>query len=387
MDIKKLCSGINDWLINVRRDLHKTPELGLKEFKTKEKIKKYLDEIGISYTEYKNTTAIVAEINSNFEKTVALRADIDALPIDEELDLDYKSQNPGVMHACGHDAHTAILLGACKVLYENRDLLKVNVKFFFQPGEEIGAGKYMIEEGCLENPKVDMIFGLHVGSHIKTGYIEIKKGTAAASTDRLILKVLGKNGHGAYPHEGVDAIVIASYLVTALQSIISRNIDPTDSAVISFGKIEGGNKGNIICDEVKLTGTLRTLNEDTRHLIKEKIKAMCENVSIGFGGKVDLEIIPGIPTLVNTSELVDLVVKNTSELLGCDKVLKKEKSPLGAEDFAWFLQKVPGVFFNIGCGNEDKNTTYPIHNSKFNIDEDCLLIGTMIHVKNILSIS
>ena len=171
MDIKKLCSGINDWLINVRRDLHKTPELGLKEFKTKEKIKKYLDEIGISYIEYKNTTAIVAQINGGFEKTVGLRADIDALPIDEELDLDYKSKNPGVMHACGHDAHTAILLGACKVLYENRDLLKVNVKFFFQPGEEIGAGKYMIEEGCLENPKVDMVFGLHVGSHIKTGYI------------------------------------------------------------------------------------------------------------------------------------------------------------------------------------------------------------------------
>ena len=234
MDIEKLCSGMNDWLVNVRRDLHKTPELGLKEFETKEKIKKYLDEIGISYIEYKNTTAIVAQINGGFEKTVGLRADIDALPIDEELDLDYKSKNPGVMHACGHDAHTAILLGACKVLYENRDLLKVNVKFFFQPGEEIGAGKYMIEEGCLENPKVDMVFGLHVGSHIKTGYIEIKKGTAAASTDRLILKVLGKNGHGAYPHEGVDAIVIASYLVTALQSIISRNIDPTDSAVISF---------------------------------------------------------------------------------------------------------------------------------------------------------
>lgn len=386
MDIKNLCLNIEDWIINVRRDLHKTPELGLKEFKTREKIKKYLDEIGIDYVEYKNTTAVVAEINNGFEKTVALRADIDALPISEELDLEYKSQNEGVMHACGHDAHTAMLLGACKILYENRDLLKVNVKFLFQPGEEIGAGKYMIEEGCLENPKVDMIFGMHVGSHIKTGYIEIKKGTAAASTDRLILKVLGKNGHGAYPHEGVDAIVISSYLVTALQSIVSRNIDPTDSVVISFGKIEGGHKGNIICDEVKLTGTLRTLNEDSRHLAKEKIKALCENISAGFGGKVDLEIIPGIPTLVNNSELVDLVVKNTSELLGADKVLEKEKSPLGAEDFSWFLQKVPGVFFNLGCGNENKNATYPIHNSKFNIDEDCLLIGTMIHVKNVLSL-
>ncbi|MGM9530786.1 M20 metallopeptidase family protein, partial [Intestinibacter sp.] len=334
MDIKNLCLNIEDWIINVRRDLHKTPELGLKEFQTREKIKNYLDEIGIDYIEYKNTTALVAEINNGFEKTVALRADIDALPISEELDLEYKSQNEGVMHACGHDAHTAMLLGACKVLYENRDLLKVNVKFFFQPGEEIGAGKYMIEEGCLENPKVDMIFGMHVGSHIKTGYIEIKKGTAAASTDRLILKVLGKNGHGAYPHEGIDAIVIASYLVTALQSIVSRNIDPTDSVVISFGKIEGGHKGNIICDEVKLTGTLRTLNEDSRHLAKEKIKSMCENISAGFGGKVNLEIIPGIPTLVNNSELVDLVVKNTSELLGDDKVLEKEKSPLGAEDFS-----------------------------------------------------
>lgn len=386
MDIKKICLDIEDFIINVRRDLHKTPELGLKEFKTKEKIKKYLDEIGIYYKEYQNTTAIVAEINNHFEKTVALRADIDGLPITEEIDSEYKSENENIMHACGHDAHTAMLLGACKVLYENRHLLKVNVKFFFQPGEEIGAGKYMIEEGCLENPKVDFIFGLHVGSHIKTGYIEIKKGTAAASTDRLILKIIGKNGHGAYPHEGIDAIVIASYLITALQSIVSRNTDPTDSVVISFGKIQGGSKGNIICNEVNLTGTLRTLNEETRKSTKEKIKLMCENISAGFGGKVELEIIPGIPALVNDSNLVDLVIKNTSELLGSDKVLNKEKSPLGAEDFSWFLQKVPGVFFNLGCGNEEKGTTYPIHNSKFQIDEDCLVIGTMIHVKNVLSL-
>lgn len=379
---------IKDWIIEVRRDLHSTPELGLEEFITKEKIKKYLDEIGIDYVEFKDHTAVMAFINTvDATKTAAIRADIDALPIDEVSKTSYKSVFKGKMHACGHDAHTAMLLGACKVLYSIKDTLQSNVKFFFQPAEEtVGGAELMIKDGCMENPKIDYMFGLHVMPHIDTGYVELKYDTLNASTDTINITIQGKDGHGAYPHQGIDAIVIAAHVITAIQSIVSRNIDPTDSAVISLGVINGGVKGNVICDKVNITGTLRTLDPTTRHFTKERIRKIVESTCESFLGHGIVEFEEGYAPLVNSNDVVNLVKRNVEDMLGHDKVVMKSKPSLGAEDFSFFIENTKGAFYHLGCRNEEKKITSLLHTSNFDIDEDCLPIGVALHVKNVLSI-
>ncbi len=337
--------------------------------------------MNMSYNIIKDSTGIVALVNANSPITIGIRADMDGLPIEEKCNIDYKSENKGVMHACGHDAHLAIALGLCKILNKFRDRLKVNVKFIFQPGEEVGGGKIIVNSGVLENPKVDYIFALHVAPHLLCGSMEIKPGIMAASTDRLHISVKGKKSHGAYPHEGIDAIVTSSYLISSLQTIVSRNIDPNHSVVITFGKIFGGEKGNIICDEVNLVGTLRTLNNEDRNLSKKRIKEICTHVGQTFNSSITIDIKEGIPPLINDAELVNKIIKNGVELLGNDNVIIKDKSSLGAEDFAYFLQKTKGAFFNIGCANDTINS--PIHTSTFNIDENCLLTGVLLQLKNI----
>ncbi len=380
-EIIEACKKLQPWLIEVRRELHKNAELGFKEYKTKNILIKYLDDMNINYTPIENSTGIVALIDVNAPITIGIRSDMDALPIEEECDIDYKSENKGVMHACGHDAHLTIALGVCKILSKFKNHLKVNVKIIFQPGEEIGGGKIIVKSGVLENPKVDYIFALHVAPHLLCGSMEIKSGIMAASTDRLHITIKGKKSHGAYPHEGVDAIVASSYLITSLQTIVSRNIDPNNSVVITFGKIMGGEKGNIICDEVNLVGTLRTLNNEDRILAKKRISEICTYVSKAFHCSVVIEINEGIPHLVNDENLVNRIIKNAGEILGDDNVIIKNTSSLGAEDFAYFLQKTKGAFFNIGCSNSDIHS--PIHTSTFNIDENCLLIGLLLQLKNI----
>ena len=281
--------NLKSWLIDVRRDLHKTPELGLEEFLTKEKIIKYLEEIGIDYTTYPNHTGVMAYINKNAKNTVAIRADIDALPIVETNNKSYKSIHSGKMHACGHDAHTAILLGSCKVLYDMR------------------GAKLLIKDGCMENPKVDYTIGLHVMPHINTGMVELQYGSMNASTDTVSITIEGKQGHGAYPHQGVDAIVAAGHVICALQSIVSRNIDPVDSVVLSLGVINGGIKENVICPKVTLGGTLRTLNPDTRRYTKERIKEIVDFTCKGLGAKGSVDIEEGYAPLVNDNFVVDIV--------------------------------------------------------------------------------
>lgn len=380
--IIEACKELQPWLVKIRREFHRNAELGFKEYKTKNILIKYLNEMDISYKSTQNSTGIVALINVNAPITIGIRADMDALPIEEETPIDYKSENKGLMHACGHDAHLTIALGVCKILSHFKDTLKVNVKFIFQPGEEIGGGKVMVNSGVLENPKIDYIFALHVAPHLLCGFMEIKPGVMAASTDRLQITVKGKKSHGAYPHEGIDAIVISSYLISSLQTIVSRNIDPNNSVVITFGKIFGGQKGNIICDEVNLVGTLRTLNNEDRILSKKRINEICRHVGQTFNSSIIVDIKEGIPTLINDGELVSKIIKNGIDILGNDKVIIKDKSSLGAEDFAYFLQKTKGAFFNIGCANETINS--PIHTSTFNIDENCLLTGVLLQLKNIL---
>ena len=374
--------NLKSWLIDVRRDLHKTPELGLEEFLTKEKIIKYLEEIGIDYITYPDHTGVMAYINKNAKNTVAIRADIDALPIVETNNKSYKSIHSGKMHACGHDAHTAILLGSCKVLYDMRDELDVNVKFLFQPAEEtVGGAKLLIKDGCMENPKVDYTIGLHVMPHINTGMVELQYGSMNASTDTVSITIEGKQGHGAYPHQGVDAIVAAGHVICALQSIVSRNIDPVDSVVLSLGVI----KENVICPKVTIGGTLRTLNPDTRRYTKERIKEIVDFTCKGLGAKGSVDIEEGYAPLVNDNFVVDIVKENAINLLGKDNVVFRKHPSLGAEDFSFFLEHSKGAFYHLGCRNEEKNILSPLHTADFDIDEDCLEIGVMLHVLNTLS--
>ncbi len=376
-----------DWIKSIYQELHKIPEMGLQEFKTKQKILNYLKEIGISYTTFKEHTAIVAEIfNPNNEITIALRSDIDALPIGEDNNLSFKSQHSKMMHACGHDAHTAILLGACKILYEKRESLSVNVKLFFQPAEEtVGGAQRMIDDGCMNNPKVDYIFGLHVAPLLECGTIELKYDTFNASTDTLTIKIIGKNAHGAYPHHGIDAIVTSAHVVSALQTLVSRNIDPINSLVLTIGTINGGVRPNIICDEVTLSATLRTLNEETRTYAQNRIKQLIQSVCTGFGADFEITIERGYDALVNDNNMVDLIYKNASELIEKEHISIKKNPSLGAEDFSFFLNHAQGAFYNLGCGNTEKGYTAAIHTPQFKVDQDCLKIGVALQLANVLS--
>jgi len=382
--ILKLAKEISPWLSRVRGDFHMYPELGMQEFRTQRKICEYLDEFGILHKKMAKT-GVVGEIKGkNALKTIALRADIDALPILEKNDVSYRSKNHGVMHACGHDAHTTILLGVAKILSEQKDELGVNVRFIFQPAEEtVGGAEPMIEEGVLEG--VDAIFGLHVSSLIEKGSVEYRYKQMNASSDNIEIEVQGQSAHGAYPGDGVDAIVITAQLITAMQTIVSR-IDARDSAVLTIGKIAGGTAHNIIADSVKLTGTLRTLDPQVRELVKEKLNILVESLPISMGGKGILKIGKGYSALINDDKMVELVKKNAGDILGIENVLEKEKANMGVEDFGYYLEKIPGVFFNLGVKNEEKGIMASAHNEYFDIDEEALHLGVAIQILNILSV-
>lgn len=384
--IKKRIKDIEPWLIEVRREFHKYPELSLNEYNTKNRILNYLKEMNIEYTEFEKHNGVMAYIIKPENKiTIGIRADMDALPINEENEITYKSKNKGVMHACGHDAHIAMLLGACKILNDMKDELYVNVKFLFQPAEEtVGGAKFLVEDGCMKNPDVDYMFGLHVMPYLETGYIETKYNILNASADSLKIIIKGKKSHGAYPESGKDAIVVASNIILSLQSIVSRNISPLDSVVLTIGKIRGGEAQNIICEEVSMNGTLRTINKNTR---KEMIKRI-ENIVLDICRAFDCEgevlwESDGYPPVVNDNYLVDIVVKNTEKLFGEDRFILKEKPSLGGEDFSYYLEECKGAFYHIGCRHSKQEITQ-LHTSTFNIDEKCLVVGTLMHILNVL---
>ncbi|MCS5422841.1 MULTISPECIES: M20 metallopeptidase family protein [Psychrilyobacter] len=382
--ILELAKEISPWLSEVRRDFHMYPELGMEELRTQRKICEYLDEFGILYKKMAKT-GVVGEIKGKGAvKTIALRADMDALPILEKNHVSYRSKNNGVMHACGHDAHTAILLGAAKILSEKQDELGVNVRFIFQPAEEtVGGAEPMIKEGALEG--VDAIFGLHVSSEIEKGSVEYRYKQMNASSDSIEIEIRGVSAHGAYPGEGVDAIVITAQLITAMQSIVSR-IDARDSAVLTMGMIAGGTAPNIIADSVKLMGTLRTLDPQVRKLVKEKLRVLVETLPVSMGGKGILKIEKGYSSLINDDKMVDLVKRNAVDILGVGNVLEKEKANMGVEDFGYYLEKIPGVFFYLGVKNEKKGIAASAHNGFFDIDEDALHLGVAIQILNVLSV-
>lgn len=375
----------NQWFINTRRELHKIPELDFELPKTVAYVTSLLDEMGLTYKTGVGKSGIVVDIEGkNKDITIALRADMDALPILECGNKEYSSTISGHMHACGHDVHTAILLGVAKTISENKDSLPCNVRLLFQPAEETTGGALpMIEDGCLEG--VDAIFGLHVDPTIECGVIGIKYGAYCASSTDVIIEVEGKSCHGAYPSQGVDAIVATCGIVTNLQSVISRNIDSRDSTVLSFGKIIGGEKENIVAQNVRVSGTLRTLSPEIKNKVKERVKEMVEFTAKGYGATGKVTYRDSYTALINHDEYIDIVKENGKELLGDSGIYVKTLANMGVEDFAYFVEKIPGAFFNLGVGNKKKGITAPLHNDKFDIDEDSLKIGVALQIFNILS--
>lgn len=390
MNIENKVNSIFEELIEIRRDFHKYPELGFKEFRTQGKIIEYLKSWSIPYTKIANTGVlayIYGKADKSNKKTVALRADIDALPIHEETNIGFKSVNEGVMHACGHDVHTTILLGTAKVLKNLEESFSGCVKLFFQPAEETTGGALpMIEEGCLDNPIVDYVIGLHVMPYLEAGHVELKYGKLNASSDTINIKIQGKSGHGAYPEKSIDAILIASHVVIALQSLVSRNISPLNSMVLSLGKIEGGTKSNIISDEVCISGTLRTLDIDTRNFAKKRIVDIVKHTAATFNGTSEVVIDEGYEPLINTDEIVDVFKNIAEETLGKQKVHFKEAPSLGVEDFSYFCNRTKGAFFHLGCGNKSLGIEEPLHSSRFSIDESCIKTGVLLQVKNTLAL-
>lgn len=381
MDIVDSAKNILNDIISWRRELHKIPELGFKLYNTSGYIAEQLENMGIKYS-IAAESGIVALIEGvENGSTVALRADMDALPVFEETGLPFASTN-GCMHACGHDAHAAMLLGAAKILSDNKMHLKGNVKLLFQPAEENeGGAERMIKEGCLLKPRVDAVFGLHIGNlppEVGGGMIGVKSGALLASIDRFVIKVRGKGGHGAAPEKCIDPILIASEIVCSLQKIVSREISSLNSAVLTVGRINGGTAFNIIPGEVVIEGAVRTLNDTDRTLIESRIKEIAQGISVANRAQAEIIYFKQYPVLINDAEFTEMLAASAEKVVGSDKVVFMKQPIMGSEDMAYFLNKVPGTFFFLGSNNIDKGIVYPHHNSKFDIDEDVLWIGSAV---------
>ena len=372
-------------IISFRRQLHRYPELSTLEHQTGQLICDQLDQWGIAFRYPVADTGIVAIIHGGHSgngNTVALRADMDALPITEDSGREYGSLNPGVMHACGHDVHTTVALFTGKILHDIRDQWSGCVKLFFQPAEEtVGGAQRMIEAGCMEDPRVDYVTGLHVVPYYDAGHIEVRHGKLNAASDEVRITITGKGCHGAYPDKGVDAIVTAAALITSLQSLVSRNVSPLNHAVLSLGMIQGGTAGNIVADHVSLIGTLRTTDPETRKYAIEIIKKQTWHICQAFGATGETVITPGYEALINSDEVTDLLVETATSLIGSGHIHRKEFPSLGVEDFSSFLNQAPGVFYHLGCKNEEKGITAPIHTSGFDVDETCMKTGILLQAE------
>ncbi|USH00695.1 amidohydrolase [Thermococcus argininiproducens] len=364
---------IKEQIIAWRRDFHMHPELGYEEERTSQIVEEHLKEWG--YKIKRVGTGIIAEIG-NGTKTIALRADMDALPIQEENDVPYKSRIPGKMHACGHDAHTAMLLGTAKIIAQHVDELPNKVRLVFQPAEEGGNGALkMIEGGALEN--VNAIFGIHVWRNLPSGVIGIRDGPLMAGVGKFDVKIIGKGGHGALPHETIDPMPIAAQAILAFQTIISRNLNPLESGVISVGVIKGGNAFNIISGEVEMSGTYRFFNTETKDLIEKRINEVLKGLTSAYGASYELKVEEIGPPTINDPKMAELV-KTIAKRMGLNVV--EAKKTMGAEDFAFYLQKVPGAFIFLGTKNEAKGIIHPHHHPKFDVDEEILHLGTALEV-------
>jgi len=371
--LKKDIGGLTGKLTEWRRDFHRHPEIAYEEERTSSVIRKFLKSLGIPVSTYAKTGLSGVLEGQPGGKTVALRADIDALPLKEEGDKEYISENPEAAHACG-DGHMAILMGAAELLSQRKDQFKGNVVFLFQPSEERipGGAKKMIEEGALEG--VDAIFGLHLWQPLPTGSVGIVKGAMMAQPDAFSITVKGKGGHGSMPHTTVDPILVASHLVVNIQSIVSRNVDPLKPVVVSFGTVKGGTIYNIIPNEVSLTGTVRTFDSSIQSLAEERLKGIVEETCKAFDATAEFEYEKGYPPLVNHEAMVDLVLEVTGRTLGEDRIQTIDPV-MGGEDFAYFLQKIPGAFLFFGMGD---GMEFSHHHPAFDLDEKALPQATLL---------
>jgi hippurate hydrolase len=375
--IKALAQEYKQEFIDVRHHLHAHPELSYQEFETSAFVQKKLKEFGIPLTSMAETGVVgLIEGKNPSSRVIALRADMDALPIHEENEVSYKSTKEGIMHACGHDVHTTCLLGAAKILNELKEEWEGTVKLIFQPGEERnpGGASYMIRDGVLENPKPQCIFGLHVHPGLQLGKLSFRGGKVMASADELYITVKGKGGHAASPHLTVDPILIASHLIISLQQIISRNKNPHQPSLLSITAFNGGTTTNVIPNEVKLMGTFRAMDEEWRFKAHELIRRTATQLVESMGGTLDLHIDIGYPTVYNNEALNDKAKSKAEEFMGSSNIEETELR-MGAEDFGYYSQIIPGCFFRLGVMNEAKGITSGVHTPTFNIDEDAIGIG------------
>ena len=378
--IKDESMSISDWIISIRRELHEHPELMYEEFKTSELIRRELDKLEISYKHPIAETGVLASIGNGNGPCVALRADMDALPIHEETDVSFKSKIDGKMHACGHDCHVSMLLGAAKLLKGKEDQINGTVKLLFQPAEEGGAGgKLMREEGALKNPAVERIFGLHVWPQMPSGQIGSREGTFLAATSSLNLTVKGVGGHAAVPQLTKDPVLTSARIITNLQSIVSRELDPLDSGVVSITVINGGNASNVIPSDVVVKGTLRSLTMDGLRELQKRVKEIAEGIAQTHGCEAVVEYVGNdYPPTVNDSDMWKFAKGIGIELLGDENVSDLD-AVMGGEDFAYYTEKVKGCFVVLGMNNPDIDATHSVHHPMFKADEDALHIGTALH--------
>jgi hippurate hydrolase len=375
--IKALAKEFAPAQIAVRHHLHANPELSYKEFETAKYVKAQLAAMGIS-SEEKATTGLVAIIEGQnpTSRIIALRADMDALPIQEQNDVPYKSTVPGVMHACGHDVHTSILLGAAKILLATKDSWEGTVKLFFQPGEEKnpGGASYMIRDGALQNPVPEAIVALHVHPGLETGKLSFRKGRVMASADEIYMTIKGPGGHAASPHLAADTILIASHVIISLQQIISRNRNPVSPSVLSICSVQGGFTTNVIPSEVKLMGTFRAMDEQWRYKAHELITKTAKGVAESMGAEIDVLIDVGYPTVDNDPAFTDTAWKLADDYMGAQNVLETEMR-MGAEDFGYYTQEIPGCFFRLGVRDEAAGIVHNVHTPHFNVNEEAIEIG------------
>jgi len=375
--IKDLSAKYAADAVAIRSHLHAHPELSYQEFETAAFVQSKLQEMGISF-EVMATTGVVAVIKGKNpdSRVIALRADMDALPIQEENEVAYRSQKPGIMHACGHDVHTSILLGAARVLQELNNEWEGTVKLLFQPGEEKnpGGASYMIRDGALKNPAPQGIIGLHVHPGLETGKLSFRKGRVMASADEIYITIKGKGGHAASPNLTADTVLIASHLIVSLQQVISRNKNPLSPSVLSICSIQGGHTTNVIPSEVKLMGTFRAMDEEWRFKAHELIRKNAIGLVESMGGEIDLHIDVGYPTVDNDPVFTEAAWKQADLFMGKENVLETEMR-MGAEDFGYYTQVIPGCFFRLGVRNEARGIIHNVHTPLFDIDERAIEIG------------
>lgn len=377
------------WLVEVRRDFHRHPELGFQEVRTSAKIREVLAGLGARFQELPGVETGVAAVfeGQPGERTLALRADIDALPMTELNDVPYKSVVEGVMHSCGHDCHATVMLGVAKQVVESGLLprLRGRLKFIFQPAEEVvGGARRMVEAGVLENPRVDRILALHVNIDLPVGQVGLYQGVSHAHTDSFRLTLVGKGIHGAHPHNGIDPIVAGAHFVAALQSVVGRNVDPLDSAVISVGQFQSGTAPNIIPNQALLTGTVRTFKTEVRDLVIRRLQELAESLRPAFQVTVDYQFLPGVPSTVNDPGVAADLHRAGVTVLGAENVSYLAPK-MGGEDFGLFTQLVPGAFMRLGAANAARGIVHKGHSPHFDVDERALPIGVEVMTEAIRS--